>query len=93
LTYGILVESVDRSTQKSGDITMREFTNGWPGLWEYAIRTGVATADDTEDVVANKIKWVLQGTLPEKEPVPELIEEPEVFAEIDLEDIDPEDDG
>ena len=45
---------------------MKDFQNGWSGLKEYAIKTGVATVDDGDDGVAAKIKAVLQGTLPEE---------------------------
>jgi len=44
---------------------MREFDNGWSGLKDYAVSVGVAIIDDGDDVVAAKIKAVIQGTLPE----------------------------
>ena len=46
---------------------MRDFGSGWSGLKDYAVKVGVATVDDTDDMVAAKIKGVLQGTLPEAE--------------------------
>ena len=46
---------------------MRDFSSGWSGLKEFAISRGVAAADDGDDVIASKIKAVIQGTLPEDE--------------------------
>ena len=46
---------------------MRDFGSGWSGLKDYAVKVGVATVDDTDDVVAAKVKAVIQGTLPEEE--------------------------
>jgi hypothetical protein len=46
---------------------MRDFGNGWSGLRDYAKKCGVANADDVDDVVAAKVKAVIQGTLPERE--------------------------
>ena len=45
----------------------RDFANGWSGLKEYAVKVGLAEADDGDDVVAAKIKAVIQGTLPEED--------------------------
>jgi len=39
---------------------MRDFVGGWNGLKEFAIECGVATVDDTEDAVAEKIKAVIK---------------------------------
>ena len=50
---------------------MKDFGNGWSGVKDYAIKVGVATVDDTDDAVAAKVKAVIQGTLPEEEPVGE----------------------
>ena len=50
------------------ETVMRDFGTGWSGLKEFACSRGVATVDDTDDIVAAKIKAVIQGTLPEEEP-------------------------
>jgi hypothetical protein len=47
---------------------MRDFGSGWGGLKDYAVKVGVATADDGDDAVAAKIQAVIQGTLPEQTP-------------------------
>ncbi len=66
---------------------MRDFGSGWSGLKEFAMSRGVAAQDDTDDIVAAKIKAVIQGTLPEEgevatpEPPPQPDPEPEVVNE------------
>ena len=40
---------------------MKDFQGGWPGLKAHAIAQGVATVDDTDDGVCEKIKAVIGG--------------------------------
>lgn len=60
----ILYATVDNYIRETD---MRDFGNGWSGLKEFAVSRGVASVDDNDDVVAEKIKSVIQGTLPEEE--------------------------
>lgn len=46
---------------------MRDFGNGWSGLKDYAVKVGFATVDDSDDVVASKIKSLIQATGPEED--------------------------
>lgn len=72
---------------------MREFGSGWSGLKEYAVKVGVATVDDTDDIVAAKVKAVIQGTLPEEqvEQTPPTVAE-RFAAAVKLRDDDGEED-
>lgn len=49
---------------------MRDYENGWSGLRAYAASCGVVEVSDSDDVAANKIKAVIQGTQPEQESTP-----------------------
>jgi len=46
---------------------MKDFENGWSGLRAYAASCGVCEVHDSDDVAAEKIKAVIQGTRAEDE--------------------------